>query len=526
MLFHHIPLQTAETRPDSIALVDRRQEISYASLAASIRSVAAGLMESGLERHERVGIYLPKSLSKVISLFAVSNAGGVFVPINPLLKAEQVRHILCDCGVTTLVTSLDRYGILKNTLEECRALRTVILADQEEAPSAPSCPRLQILPWHQLLEAPQRPGHRSIDVDMAAILYTSGSTGRPKGVVLSHRNLVTGAGSVAQYLEISAEDRLLCLLPFSFDYGLNQVTTSFLKGATAVLMNYLFPKEVVNRVEQERITGLAGVPPLWIQLSQFSWPESVGEHLRYITNSGGALPQATLQELRSALPRTKVILMYGLTEAFRSTWLPPAEIDRRPGSMGKAIPNAEVMVLREDGSPCAPHEPGELVHRGSLVALGYWNDEEETAKRFRPLRCQDSGLPLPEMAVWSGDTVYRDEDGYFYFLGRRDEMLKSSGYRISPTEIEEVVYDSGLVAEAVAIGVPHPVLGQGIAVVATPAKGVEPSAEAIIAVCKGRLPGYMVPGAVLFRELLPRNPNGKIDRKRLAAECTDLFQEE
>ncbi len=525
MLFHHIPLVTAEMLPDRIALVDKTRESSYASLATSITKVAAGLLDSGLKRHERVGIYLPKSQPTVVSMFATSCAGGVFVPINPLLKVEQVRHILCDCDVTTLITSFDRFRILQTILKECDALRTIVLVDREgELP--PPQPHLQLLPWSQLLEAPDLPSHRIIDADMAAILYTSGSTGRPKGVVLSHRNMVAGAESVAQYLETSSDDRILCLLPFSFDYGLNQVTKSLLKGATAVLMNYLFPKEVINKLERERITALAGVPPLWTQLSQFPWPESITEHLRYITNSGGALPQATLQNLRSALPQTRIVLMYGLTEAFRSTWLPPEQIDQRPGSIGKAIPNAEVMVLREDGSPCAPHEPGELVHRGSLVALGYWNNEEETARRFRPLRPRSSGLPLPETVVWSGDTAYVDEDGYFYFVGRQDDMLKSSGYRISPTEIEEVVYDSGLVAEAVAIGVPHPLLGQGIIVVATPAKGIQPCSDAIMAICKGRLPSYMIPGAIVFQELLPRNPNGKIDRKRLAAELVDMFQEE
>ncbi len=523
MLFHHIPLESAQHTPDRIALIDRKGELSYARLAADIESAAAGLLASGLKRHERVGVFLPKSLQTVVSLFATSCAGGVFVPINPLLKVEQVRHMMCDCNVTTLITSSDRLGMLSVVLRECSDLRTIVLLDGlEEQP--PPLPHQQLISWQQLLEAPSQPQPRIIDSDMAAILYTSGSTGKPKGVVLSHRNMMTGAHSVASYLEISSEDRILCLLPFSFDYGLNQVTTALLKGATAVLMNYLFPREVINRIEQERITALAGVPPLWNQLAQFSWPEGITGHLRYITNSGGALPQATLQSLRSSLPQTRVVLMYGLTEAFRSTWLPPEEIDRRPGSIGKAIPNAEVMVLREDGSPCAPHEPGELVHRGSLVALGYWNNEEETAKRFRPLRHRITGLPLPEVAVWSGDTAYMDEDGYLYFVGRRDDMIKSSGYRISPTEIEEIIYDSGMVAEAVAIGIPHPVLGQGIVVVATPARGLEPTPEGIIAVCKGRLPNFMVPGAVVFQKQLPCSPNGKIDRRKLAAELADLFQ--
>ncbi len=525
MLFHHIPLNTAEFLPDNTALVSKTEEIDYACLASMIKQVAAGLVAAGLKRQERVGIYLPKSLPTVISFFAASCAGGVFVPINPLLKVEQVRHILCDCNITILITSSDRLKMLNAVPGDCDDLHTIILVDWKKD-NALSQSRLQLLSWQQLLDAPNVPNYQTIDTDMAAILYTSGSTGKPKGVVLSHRNLIAGVDSVVHYLKIYPDDRILSVLPLSFDYGLNQVTKSFLKGATVVLMNYLFPKEVINQLEREKITGLAGVPPLWTQLAQFSWPENITEHLRYITNSGGALPQKTLHTLRRLLPKTKIVLMYGLTEAFRSTWLPPDEIDQHPGSIGKAIPNAEVMVLREDGTPCAPHEPGELVHRGSLVAMGYWNNREETEKRFRPLPRQMSGLPFPEIAVWSGDIVYRDEESYFYFVGRQDDMLKSSGYRISPTEIEEVVYDSGLVGEAVAIGVPHPVLGQGIIVVATPAKGIKPSPAGVTAVCKGRLPAYMVPGAVIFQDSLPRNANGKTDRKKLAIEFADIFREE
>ncbi len=525
MLFHHIPLDAASEFPDNVALVDKAQKVTYTSLAANIRQVANGLVSSGLKRQERVGIYLPKSLPAVISFFAVSHAGGVFVPINPLLKVEQASHILRDCNITLLITTSDRLKVLRAILEECNDLRTVVLVNKEKELSSLSPSRLQLLSWRQLLHAPAASCHRTIDTDMAAILYTSGSTGKAKGVVLSHRNLVAGANSVARYLEIYPDDRILSVLPLSFDYGLNQLTKSFLKGATVVLMNYLFPKEVINKLEQERITGLAGVPPLWVQLFQFSWPGEIADSLRYVTNSGGTLPQAVLEKMRHSLPKTKIVLMYGLTEAFRSTWLPPDELDRRPGSIGKAIPNAEIRVLREDGTPCAPHEPGELVHRGSLVSMGYWNNREETEKYFRPLKGQPEGLPLPEIAVWSGDIVYRDEDDYFYFVGRRDDMLKSSGYRISPTEIEEVVYDSGLVKEAVAIGVPHPVLGQGIIVVATPARGIEPSPEGVIAVCKGRLPAYMVPGEVIYQSSLPYSANGKIDRRKLAMQFADRFRE-
>jgi acyl-CoA ligase (AMP-forming) (exosortase A-associated) len=343
--------------------------------------------------------------------------------------------------------------------------------------------------------------------------------------VLSHRNLVAGAASVAEYLENRDSDRLLAVLPFSFDYGFSQLSTAFLTGASVVLMDYLMPRDIVRAIERHSVTGLAAVPPLWIQLAELDWPEAAVASVRYITNSGGAMPQSVLAKLRRRLPRTSVYLMYGLTEAFRSTYLPPSQVDERPTSMGKAIPNAEVLVVRPDGTECAPGEPGELVHRGALVSLGYWNDPARTAERFRPLAHGQAGLPLPEMAVWSGDTVVKDEEGYLYFVGRRDEMIKTSGYRVSPTEIEEAVYATGLVAEAVAVGVPHHSLGQAIVVVAVPLEaGTEPTAK-LIEACREALPAYMLPAHVEWHDALPRNANGKIDRPALAAACTERFGE-
>ena len=305
---------------------------------------------------------------------------------------------------------------------------------------------------------------------------------------------------------------------------MNQLTTSFLVGGCCVLMNYLLPRDVINLAGAEAITGLAAVPPLWIQLAQLEWPAAAKQSLRYFTNSGGAMPTATLAKLRQALPNTKPYLMYGLTEAFRSTYLPPDEVDRRPDSMGKAIPNAEILVVREDGSPCAPNEPGELVHRGVLVSLGYWNDPQKTAERFKPAPGRDPALPLTELAVWSGDTVRMDAEGFLYFVGRRDEMIKTSGYRVSPTEIEEVLYASKLVGEAVAIGIKHPVLGEAIAVIATPADGVAVTPELLKSECQKQLPAFMVPAHIeITPRGLPRNPNGKIDRKELALQRQHLF---
>ncbi len=496
-------------------------------LAANIGHAAARLLACGLERQERVAVYLDKRPETVHALFGAARAGGVFVPVNPLLKAEQVAHILRDCNVRILVTSTDRLSALRAALAGCPDLHTVLVVGPEPSQDSGDAEvgHVRVDAWDAAPDRDGVTGHRVIDTDMAAILYTSGSTGRPKGVVLSHRNMVAGAQSVSTYLENRPDDRILAVLPFSFDYGLSQLTTAFRTGAEAVLLTYLLPRDVVRAVARYGITGLAAVPPLWIQLARLDWPEEAQHSLRYLTNSGGAMPKETLAALRERLPRTDCYLMYGLTEAFRSTYLPPEELDRRPGSMGRAIPNAEIQVVREDGTPCAPGEPGELVHRGALVAMGYWNDPERTAGRFRPAPGQPSGVSLPEVAVWSGDTVRMDEDGFLYFVGRRDEMIKTSGYRVSPNEVEEAVYATGLVAEAAALGVEHPDLGQAIVLAALPqAPGL--SEGDLLNALRPHLPGFMLPAHVGLRtEPLPRNANGKIDRKALAEEFGDLFRE-
>jgi acyl-CoA ligase (AMP-forming) (exosortase A-associated) len=522
---HVLDLITDSARQSSnaIALNDNGKSISYQDLQAEIMQCASLFLEHGLMRAERVAVYLEKRSETVIAMFAAAAAGGVFVPVNPLLKPEQVAHILLDCNVRILVTSPERLELLRPVLAQCGDLATVIIVG-ERMPDPVD--RIEMVRWGARTHAPTREPFRVIDSDMAAILYTSGSTGRPKGVVLSHRNLVAGANSVTQYLGNTSADRILSVLPLSFDYGLNQLTTAFKVGACAVLMNYLMPRDVIRTVEREKITGLAAVPPLWVQLAQLEWPESVTTHLRYFTNSGGHMPKPTLTALRAKLPQTQPFLMYGLTEAFRSTYLPPGELDARPDSMGKAIPNAEILVVHEDGTLCGPNEPGELVHRGVHVALGYWNDAEKTAERFKPAPGQLGGLVIPELAVWSGDTVKMDAEGFLYFIGRRDEMIKTSGYRVSPSEVEEVVYATGLVTEVAATGITHPQLGQAVVlVVYTPESGPDLATQ-LLAACKQQLPGFMVPAKIEVRaEPLPRNPNGKIDRKKISLDLADLFQE-
>lgn len=519
VLLHQLILASADRAPQAAAITAGADTVTYAALACDVAAFAAGLRRLGLDRAERVGIYLDKRVETVTSFFGTTAAGAVFVPVNPILKGEQVAYILQDCNVRVLVTSPERLVAVRDALGACHDLRHVVLTGNPA--ELPTVSGATVHRWNELLDAPPARGHRIIDVDMAAILYTSGSTGRPKGVVLSHRNMVTGAKSVAQYLENHSDDTLLAALPLSFDAGFSQLTTAFHVGARVVLLNYLMPRDVLKAMEREKVTGLTAVPPLWIQLSQLQWPESAGAHLRYFANTGGRMPMETLSRLRALVPAAKPFLMYGLTEAFRATYLPPEEVDRRPDSIGTAIPNAEVLVLRDDGTECAPNEPGELVQRGALVGMGYWNDAEKTAERYKPLpaalRSREGGLPIPELAVFSGDNVRRDDDGFLYFIGRRDEMMKTSGYRVSPTEVEEILYATRLVGECAAFGVSHDTLGQAIVVVVTPPDGGSVDADRLLAECRARMPAYMVPSQVEVRDgPLPRNPNGKIDRKALA----------
>lgn len=527
-LLHELVLLSARRSPQARALTFGSSHLTYAELGTQVEQFAAGMASLDLARGERVAIYLEKRFETVVASFGAPAAGGVFVPVNPLLKPDQVAFILQDCNVRVLVTSPERLLLLKDHLPQCHDLRHVVLTDSGSNTGAqPSLAPLRVLAWRDLLGSPLRAGHRVIDTDMVAILYTSGSTGRPKGVVLSHRNMVAGAKSVASYLENNGQDTLLAALPLSFDAGFSQLTTAFHVGARVVLLNYLMPRDVLKSMEREGVTGLTAVPPLYIQLAQLEWPQAIGEKLRYFANTGGRMPRETLTLLRQRVPKALPFLMYGLTEAFRSTYLPPEEVDRRPDSIGKAIPNAEILVLREDGSPCAPHEPGELVHRGALVGMGYWNDAEKTAERYKLLAPdapgRQPGLQLPEYAVFSGDNVRQDEEGFLYFIGRRDEMMKTSGYRVSPTEVEEVLYATRMVGECVAFGVDHDVLGHAIQVIATPIDSTRAiDLIALYSECKARMPAYMVPAHIDVRNgPLPRNPNGKIDRKLLATEWAE-----
>ena len=509
---HQIIAESARRNPRSSALSFGDSTLSYEELGHAVTAFAGGLATIGLQRGERVAVYLDKRLETVVSIFGTSAAGGAFVPVNPVLKASQVTYILQDCKVRVLVTTAERLALLRDELLGTDVEHVVLLGEGYETAAGPV-----VHGWDEFTGGSSPVWATAIDLDMAAIFYTSGSTGKPKGVVLSHRNLLTGGSSVSQYLENHESDIILAALPLSFDAGFSQLTTAFTVGAQVVLMNYLLPADVVRLCARHRVTGLTCVPPLWIQLTEQQWPEEATSSLRYFANTGGRMPRSTLGKLRTIFPEAKPYLMYGLTEAFRSTYLDPAEVDRRPDSIGKAIPNAEILVVRPDGTRCDPGEEGELVHRGALVAMGYWHDPERTAERFKPAPGRDGAIPTDELAVWSGDMVKADEEGFLYFVGRNDEMIKTSGYRVSPMEIEEVAYATGLVRDAVALGVEDPRLGQRIVLVVSPAQGRLETSR-LVAELRKQLPLYMVPADVIVRSELPRSPNNKFDRNLIRQE--------
>jgi len=510
-LIHHMLKRSAHRTPDKEALVHGDQRLSYRAVVRQVEGLAQSLRQAGLSRGDRTGIFLEASVPQVISIFGISQGEGVYVPINALLHPEQVMHISNDCGMKALIATPEKFAELAEVLPRIPSLEFLVVVGQGEMPQS----QLPAYRFEDLCatEPPAAWKETAIEKDLAAILYTSGSTGKPKGVMLSHANVVAGSRIVSTYLGITEEERILAVLPFSFDAGMNQLMTAFENGGTLVLINFTFAREIVQVLLKERVTGLAGVPTLWALLTQ---PNSkIAKQplpdLRYITNTGGAMPQAVLKVLREVLPTTKIFLMYGLTEAFRSTYLPPEELDRRPTSMGKAIPDTEILVLNEQGQICKPGEIGELVHRGPTVSLGYWNRPEDTARALRqnPLLPQEMGDC--ERVCYSGDLVKTDDEGFLYFVGRRDTMIKSSGFRISPTEVEEVLFQSGKLRGAAVIGVPDVVLGQSIKAFVVPRDGAPIHAEELLTHCSEKLPRYMVPKFVEILSELPKTSSGKVD---------------
>lgn len=486
---------------DKVALIQNDTQVDYATFRRKTVALAAILQQKGLKPGDRCAIYLPKELSECWSIFAASAAGGVFVPINLLLKAPQVRHIIEDCNARILVTTKAKFATISEELGALDGCELLFLDDLD------------------LDQDATLPADVQLGEDLGAIMYTSGSTGRPKGVMISHRNMLAGSRIVSQYLSITAEDRLAAVLPFSFDYGLNQLISCVEQAASLVLVTFRFGEDIIKAVRKYEITGLAGVPTVWAILigSAPSLKETPPPSLRYITNSGGAVPTKTVEQLRTLLPETEIFLMYGLTEAFRSTYLPPEQLSVRPSSIGKAIPECEMMVVKDNGELAAPGETGILVHRGPTVSMGYWKRPDATAKVIRPnpLKEDHTGVDL---VCYSGDLVRIDEEGYLYFVGRNDAMIKSSGYRISPSDVEEALMATGHFAQAAVIGIPDDTIGKRVHAVVTAKDGKEIDTRAVLKQLGQDLPNYMVPRQIEILDALPKTPNGKVNVKLLTAE--------
>ncbi len=507
----HMLRNAVEREPQHVAIVDGGRNYSYEELWEAVSRLSSTLREEGVRRGDRVGIYLDKSWDVVVAIFATARAGAAFVVMNPLLKESQVRHIMMNCGIRILIGEGQRVAGMS-------------LPDVEVTFTRGSG-ELR-LPWsgrvRSFAEAMQGPQATDssipcTELDLASIIYTSGSTGLPKGIMLTQRNLVAGAQIVSSYLENSSRDRVLSLLPFSFDYGLNQLTTMIRVGGTLVLQRSHLTGDILESLRSQRVTGLAGVPSLWVLLLQArrSIEQAPLCDLRYLTNSGGTIPTTHFEALRRLFPQTKLYLMYGLTEAFRSAYLPPAEVERGPTCIGRAIPDTDLWVVNADGEECKAGETGELIHRGPTVALGYWGDAEKTERVFRPNPFALKGTESRDIVAFSGDLVRRDAEGYLYFVGRRDELIKTQGYRVSPQEVEDLLCSAPQVWEAAAFGQADDLLGQRIVAVVSLKNGTASGPGEIHHWCAQRAPHYLVPRDIHILPELPKTPTGKIDRSAL-----------
>jgi amino acid adenylation domain-containing protein len=481
-------LASAASTPERAAIVDGDSGRSYAELAERALGIAEGLAAAGVEPGDRVAILLRRNADAAGAFFGALAIGAAAVVVNELLRPRQIEHILSHSAASVLLTSDEVTGRLPRALET--SARVLEIASLPRAGTAAPTPR--------------------VDDDVAQIIYTSGSTGLPKGVTISHANLWAGMRSVTTYLEVTSEDRIAALLPFSFDYGLNQLLCAVGTGATLVIERSPVAARIIRTLAAQRVSVMAAVPPLWLQLLDVdSFRSTPIDSLRVLTNSGGKLPTEAVRELRRCQPGASLVLMYGLTEAFRSTYLPPDRVDRKPGSVGQPIPEAEILVLDDELAPCAPGQVGQLVHRGPTVALGYWDDPEATARVYRPNPLRPAGAPDAERVVFSGDLVYRDDEGDLFFVGRSDTLIKTLGYRVSPDEVVEVLHASGQVVEAVVSAEPDE--ERGARIVAYVVLRADGSLERLQAFTAEELPRYLRPARIEARDALPRTASGKHD---------------
>jgi amino acid adenylation domain-containing protein len=505
--------RSAERFPEKIALVCGDRRLTYREIEQDCNRLAHGLIASGVQRGDRVAVYLDNSVEAVVSIFAVLKAGAVFLIVNPTTKSEKLAYILNNCRAAALITHAKKLVVLKDGLQQMPHLRNMIVAGTITEAIESGATRIAAL--NDLLiehhSSSRVPAKRCIDIDLAALIYTSGSTGNPKGVMMTHLNMVTAARSITQYLENNRDDIILSALPLSFDYGLYQVLMGFLAGATVILEpSFAYPQVILERLSLENVTGFPLVPTMAAILLQMKGL-SPGRfpRLRYITNTAAALPPSHIERLRGLFPVTRIYSMYGLTECKRVSYLPPDQLAVRPASVGKAIPNTEVYIVDERGERVGSGTVGELVVRGAHVMKGYWEKPDETDRVLKP-------GPLPgEKVLYTGDLFRMDGEGYLYFVGRKDDLIKTRGEKVSPKEVEAVIYTLPEVKEAAVIGVPDPILGQAIKAVLVLADGAALSERDVMRHCAARLEDFMVPKSVEFRSSLPKTTTGKISKREL-----------
>jgi long-chain acyl-CoA synthetase len=511
--------RSADATPGKTALVCDRHRLTYTEIETLANKLAHALIERGLQRWDRVAVYANNSVETVVAIFAILKAGGIFLLINPTTKQDKLSYILDNCRATMLITTQKLLSTAMRAARQAPCLADVIVAGTPVDQGLPS-PEGKRAAWlNRLLEGQSGrcPARRNIDIDLAALIYTSGSTGRPKGVMVTHLNMVSAATSITTYLENTANDIILNVLPLSFDYGLYQLLMAFKIGGTLVLeQSFTYPRAVLDTIARERVTGLPIVPTICSILLQMDLKSHSFSDLRYITNTAAALPVEHIRKLREAFPQVKIYSMYGLTECKRVSYLPPDQLDTRPGSVGRGMPNEEVYVVDENGNRVGPGVVGELVVRGANVMKGYWELPEETDKVLRP-------GPFPnEKILYTGDLFRTDDDGYLYMVGRKDDIIKTKGEKVSPREVENVLYSHPRIAEAAVVGVPDSVLGNAICAFVSLKAGETLTELDVRGFCVDRLEDFMVPKIVQFRDSLPKSANGKIAKKELILESETL----
>jgi long-chain acyl-CoA synthetase len=501
---------SAQRFPNKTALVCDGQRLTYAQIEAQANQLAHALIAHGVQRGDRVVVFMPNSVETVVAIFGVLKAAGTFVVVNHTTKRDKLTYILNNCQATGLVTSDRNAGLAAEINAAVPSLKLTVLSGKRATAAAAESD--SFFAFDDLLAAypDTRPACPTVDQDLACLIYTSGSTSDPKGVMSGHNNVVFASGSIIQYLENTPDDIVINVLPLSFDYGLYQLLMVFRFGGTLVLeKSFAYPAAVLKKMGTERVTGFPGVPTIFAIMLQMDLSAYDLSHLRYITNTAAALPPSHIMEIRAKFPWATLYSMYGLTECKRTLYLPPDQLDHRPGSVGIAIPGTEVRIEDEEGNRVGPGVVGELVIRGSHVMRGYWENPQATADRYRP------GPTPGEWILYSGDLFKMDEEGYLYFVSRSDDIIKSRGEKVAPKEIETVLYGIEGVMEAAVVGVPDPILGQAIKAFVV-LDGVELTEKDILRHCRANLEDLMVPQFVEFRDSLPKTSSGKIKKTGLS----------